>query len=168
MKKQSNQKKAFFKNVYFLALVPFLSIWAYLAMLAGGLVEEIYAGTIVILVVMTLVWGGAGFLFYRSRVTLFHSVWIANFIPIASTLIYFVLYLISVFTESESLINTAEIIGGLGTGIFGVFGILFHALAPFDYGLWEVLISLAMQICVFVVGYSIGGYTKKKMKKIKK
>ena len=165
---KKNQEKFIFKKAYFLALVPVLSIVLYLGMLAGGLLEEIYLWTVISLIAMSVIWVGAGFLFARSRVTLLQSIMIGNLLPIISTLVYFVLYVIGIFGESEPLMDLASIIGALGTGVFGVAGAAFYALTPFSMELLQVLVSLALEIIVFVIGYSIGGSIGKKKKTEKK
>ena len=164
------KQNSIWKNVYLLSLVPLLSIVLYLGMMVGGLVEELYLWAVVILIAMSGIWGFVGFLFARSRVTLFHSLWIGNLIPITTTVAYFALYIICKFTESASLLDTASLIGGLGTGVFGVVGVIFFTLAPFSLELLQILISFIFQILVFVVGYSIGASRTKKtsVKKIGK
>ena len=162
------KQKFIWKNVYLLALVPIVSVFLYLAMLAGGLLEEIYIWTVVALVLMSLVWGACGFLFSRSRVTAFQAILIGNIFPILTTTAYFLLYVISKFAESEALFDIASVIGGLGTGVFGTIGNIFYVLTPFSLELLQVFVSLAFEIIVFLVGYSIGGSIGKKKKSAKK
>ncbi|MBQ8497906.1 MAG: hypothetical protein IJ489_10710 [Clostridia bacterium] len=162
------KEKFCWKNVYLLALVPVVSVLLYLGMLMSGLLDTIGVLTVVFLVAMSIVWGACGFVFSRARVTLFHSVWIANLIPILTTAAYLILYVVYKFVESEALYNVTSIIGALGTGIFGVVGAVFYALAPFSLELLQVLISFIFQIIVFAVGYSIGASVGKKKKLAKK
>lgn len=162
------KEKFVWKNVYLLALVPIVSVLLYLGMLAGGLLEEIYVWTVVALVGMSAAWAACGFLFSRARVTLFHSVCIGNLLPILTTAVYLVLYVVCKFVESEALLNVASVIGALGTGVFGVVGAVFYALTPFSLELLQVFVSFIFQVIVFVVGYSIGASTVKKKNKIKK
>ncbi len=166
--KKNNKEKFVFKKVYLLSLIPILSVALYLAMMAGGLVEEVYLWTAIALIAMSVAWSACGFLFARSRVTLMQSVLIANFFPILTTAAYFVLYVIGVFGESELLMNVASVIGALGTGVFGVTGVIFYALAPFSIEFLQIFLSLAVELIVFVVGYSIGGSVGKKKKTEKK
>ena len=172
MKKKKEMKKSkekfVFKKAYMLALVPVLSVALYLGMLAGGLLEEIYAWTVISLIAMSVIWGACGFLFARSRVTLLQSIRIGNILPIITTVVYFVLYIVSVFGESTTLMDIASVIGALGTGVFGVAGAVFYALTPFSIELLQVFVSLALEIIVFVIGYSIGGSIGKKKKDEKK
>jgi hypothetical protein len=161
---KNNKQKFVFKQVYLLSLVPVLSVFLYLGMMAGGLVEGVYLWTVIALAAMSVAWAGCGYLFARSRITLFQSTLIANLFPILTTVAYFVLYVIGIFGESEVLMNIASIIGALGTGVFGVVGVIFFALAPFSNELLQILLSFIFNIIVFVVGYSIGGSVGKKKK----
>ena len=152
------------KNVYLLALIPLVSVGLYLGMLMSGLLDEISVLTIVFLIAMSIVWGAGGFVFSHARVTLFHSVWIANLFPILTTASYFILYIVCKFVESDVLFDVTSIIGALGMGIFGVVGAVFYALTPFSLELLQVFISFIFQIIVFAVGYSIGASVGKKKK----
>lgn len=162
------KKSSVWKNVYLLALVPLVSVGLYLGMLMSGLLDEIGVLTIVLLVAMSIVWGACGFAFSRARVTLFHSVWIANLFPILTTAAYFILYIVYKFVESEALFDITSIIGALGMGVFGVVGAVFYALTPFSLELLQVLVSFIFQIIVFAVGYSIGASIGKKKSSAKK
>lgn len=160
------KEKFTWKNVYLLALVPVVSVLLYLGMLMSGLLDEIGALTVGFLVLMSIVWGACGFVFSRSRVTLFQSVWIGNLLPILTTAAYFILYIVYKFSESEALYDITSIIGALGTGVFGVVGAVFYALTPFSLELLQVFISFIFQILVFIVGYSIGASVGKKKKSV--
>jgi hypothetical protein len=92
---------------------------------------------------------------------------IGNFLPILTTLAYLVLYIVAKFAESAVILDTASVIGALGTGVFGVVGAVFYALTPFSIELLQVFVSFIFEILVFVVGYSIGGSVYKKKKKAK-
>lgn len=162
------KEKFVFKKVYWLTLVPILSVGMYLGMLAGGLLEEIYLWTVIALIAMSVAWAACGFLFSRSRVTLLQSMLIGNLFPIITTIAYFLLYVVGVFGESQAFMDIASIIGALGTGVFGVAGAVFYALTPFSIEFLQVFISLAIEMIVFVVGYSIGGSVGKKKKAKKK
>lgn len=161
------KEKFVFKPVYFCAFVPIVSVLLYLGMLAGGLLEEIYLWTVLSLILMSIGWGACGFAFARSRVTMLQSILIGNFLPILTTLAYLVLYIVAKFAESAVILDTASVIGALGTGVFGVVGAVFYALTPFSIELLQVFVSFIFEILVFVVGYSIGGSVYKKKKKAK-
>ena len=178
MKTKEQKKNSFWKNVYLLSLVPLVSIVIYLGMLMGltdsilyipdnGFTVEAFL-SMLILLAMTFVWAFCGFLFSRSRVSIFPAVIIANAIPIVTTVVYFVLYIVYKFCESDTVLGIAEVIGGLGTGIFGILSEFIYLLVPFSMTLWQVFINFAFQIIVFVVGYSIGASMRKKYSLTKK
>lgn len=164
--KTENQRK--WSNIYYMALIPLLSIVLYLGMMVGGLIDDDVdiALSIVVLVLVSAAWGACGFLFSRSRTTMIVSICIGNAIPIVTTVIYIILYVVSTLNGSLSLANMGSVIGGLGTGLFGFAGTLFYALAPFELEFLQVFVSFAFQIIVFVVGFSIGiSRVNKKAKK---
>ena len=161
MKKDNNKnvksaKKQFFKPVYFLALLPILSIAVYLMIMSSSTTEEFNFGAAAIIsfVAFTLIWGFVGSLFAKTKNLLLPSAVIAHVIPIMTTLIYSVLYIVAQFQESAELEDLAVVIGGLGTGVFGVLGTLLYALIPLS--LFEVYINFIYSILVFIIGFAIG------------
>jgi hypothetical protein len=51
---KNNKQKFVFKQVYLLSLVPVLSVFLYLGMMAGGLVEGVYLWTVIALAAMSV------------------------------------------------------------------------------------------------------------------
>jgi hypothetical protein len=58
------------------------------------------------------------------------------------------------FKESTELEDLAVVIGGLGTGFFGILGTLLYAIIPLS--LFEVYINFVYSILVFIIGFAIG------------
>ena len=159
MKNNNNvklEKKKIFKPVYLLALLPILSIAVYLMIMGSSNTEEFNFGTAAIIsfVAFTLIWGFVGALFAKTRNLLLPSTAIAHILPIITTLIYSILYIVAQFKESAELEDLAIVIGGLGTGVFGVLGTLLYALIPLS--LFEVYINFIYSILVFIIGFAIG------------
>ncbi len=157
-------KKPIFKTVYLTALFPLVSTALYLALMGLSTTEDFSFGALAILgfLAVTAAWGFVGALFAKSRCLMLPSAIIAHIIPIITTLIYTVLRVISQIGESETLEGIADVIGGLGTGMFGLVGTFLYALIPMT--LFEVYINFIFSILVFVIGYAIGasGVGKKK------
>ena len=167
-KNSKAENKCKWSNIYYVALIPLLSIVLYLGMMVAGLIDDDVniALSIAVLVLASGAWGACGFLFSRSRATMFASICIGNAIPLMTTVIYVILYIVSTLNGSLSLADMGSVIGGLGTGLFGFAGTLFYALAPFELEFLQVFVSFAFQIIVFVVGFSIGiSRANKKAKK---
>ena len=146
MKRDNNKnvkssKKQIFKPVYLLALLPILSIAVYLMIMGSSNTEEFNFGAAAIIsfIAFTAVWGFVGALFARTRNLLLPSAVISHIIPILTTLAYSVIYIVAQFNESTELEDLAVVIGGLGTGVFGVLGTLLYALIPLS--LFEVYIN---------------------------
>ncbi len=148
--------KKILKPVYLTALFPLASTALYLALMGLSTTEDFGFGVLAIIgfLAVTVAWGFIGLLFAKSKVLLFPATLIANIIPIITTIVYAVLFCISQVTESDAMLETAEIIGGLGTGFFGILGTLLYALIPL--ALFEVFINFGFSILVFIIGYSIG------------
>lgn len=160
MKNTAEKKKS--RLVYLLALLPVLSIGLYLLLMAFGQAEDFAVLGILAFAAAVLIWGFAGALFAREGVGLGRSVVIANAVPLLCTVVYTVIYVVAKFSDSEALLNTAEIIGGLGTGVFGLFGTMLYVIVPLS--LFEVYVNLVFCVLVFAVGFAIGvsGRAKKK------
>ena len=161
MKKENNKnvkpaKKQIFKPVYFFALLPIVSIVVYLMIMSNSTTEEFNFGVAAItsFIVFTAIWGFVGALFAKTKNLLLPSAVIAHILPIITTLIYSVLYIVAQFQESAELEDLAVVIGGLGTGVFGVLGTLLYALIPLS--LFEVYINFIYSILVFIIGFAIG------------
>ncbi len=161
MKKENTKnmkpaKKIVFKPVYLSALFPLLSTVLYLALMAFSTTEEFGFSAIAIIgfIAVTAAWGYIGALFAKTKNLIFPSAVIAHIIPILTTLIYSVLYLVAQFNESAELEDIAVVIGGLGTGFFGILGTLLYAIIPLS--LFEVYINFIYSILVFVIGFAIG------------
>lgn len=148
--------------VYLLALLPVLSVGVYLLLMAFGQTEDFAILGILAFAAAVLIWGFAGALFAKAGVSFGKSALIANALPILSTVVYTVIYVIAKFSDSEALVNAAEIVGGLGTGVLGFFGTMLYVIIPL--ALFEVYVNLVFCVLVFAVGYAIGasGRTKKK------
>lgn len=146
------------KSVYFFALFPILSVGLYLLLMVLGQAEDFAVGGILAFIAVTAFWGFVGSLFARARLTLGKSLFIANAIPLLTTAVYTVLYVIARFSDSEPILNAAEVIGGLGTGIFGILGTMLYAIIPVasKISLFEVYINIVFMLVVFAVGFSIG------------
>ncbi len=156
MKKEQTIKQSILKPVYLTALFPLVSTALYLALMGLSTTEDFgftFFGVLGFLAV-TAAWGFVGSLFARTKNLMLPSVLIANAIPILTTIVYTVLYIIAQVMESESLEGIAELIGTLGTGLFGVLGTWLYALIPLY--LFEPYINFVFSILVFIVGYSIG------------
>jgi len=160
MKNTAEKKKTWL--VYLLALLPILSVGIYLLLMAFGQAEDFAVLGILALLAAVLIWGFSGALFAKKGIALGKSVLIANALPILCTVVYTVIYVIAKFSESDALLNAAEIIGGLGTGVFGLFGTMLYVIVPLS--LFEVYVNLVFCILVFAVGFAIGasGRAKKK------
>lgn len=138
--------------VYLLALLPVLSVGVYLLLMAFGQTEDFAILGILAFAAAVLIWGFAGALF-------------ANALPILSTVVYTVIYVIAKFSDSEALVNAAEIIGGLGTGVLGFFGTMLYVIIPL--ALFEVYVNLVFCVLVFSVGYAIGASGRAKKKQLR-
>lgn len=163
MKNTAEKKKS--GLVYLLALLPVLSVGVYLLLMAFGQTEDFAVLGILTFVVAVLIWGFAGALFAKEGVSFGKSVLVANALPILCTVVYTVIYVIAKFSDSEALLNVAEIIGGLGTGVFGFFGTMLYVIVPLE--LFEVYVNLVFCILVFAVGFVIGSSKRAKKKPLK-
>lgn len=167
------KNKFTFKKVYLLSLVPLLSIGLYLVSMIFcsdailyfaeyGFTPEIYLA-LAILIAAIAIWAYCGFLFRRSETKIGISTLIFNAIPILTTTIFFVLYIIYKFNASESLYTVAQLIGCLGTGAFGIFSEVSYMLFSASI-VMQVFISFAACILIFMMGYAIGGPVEGKKK----
>ena len=167
------KNKFTFKAVYLLSLVPLLSIALYLVSMVFcsdailyfteyGFTDEVYLA-LGILLGVTALWAFCGFCFSRSGVKIGISVLIANAIPILTTAIFFVLYIVYKFDGSEDMFAIAELIGCLGTGAFGIISEVVYMLFSVSV-MMQVFISFAACILVFMLGYAIGGPIDRKVK----
>ncbi len=144
------------KLVYLFALFPLVSTLLYLAVMATSTTEDFSFTAVAVIgfLAVTAAWGFIGALFARTRHLLLPSTLIAHVLPILTTVAYTVLFLIAQFNESSELEDIAILIGGLGTGFFGVLGTFLYALIPLS--LFEVYINFMFSILVFIIGYAIG------------
>lgn len=161
------------KTVYFSALFPAISIVLYLGTMVLGLADGFNFIALLIFLAATVGWGATGAWFARTRNTFIKSSLIANALPILCTIVYTILYLIARINEMEpeinltgeeiiTLLDVAEIIGGLGTGLFGLLSTWLYNFV--DLGYFEVLANLLFSLVVFAVGFAIGSSTKSKQK----
>ena len=161
MKKDNttSTKKQIFKPVYLCALFPILSTALYLLVMGTSTTEDFGFGALAIIgfIAVTAAWGYIGALFARTRNLLLPSAIIAHILPTITTVIYTVLYLIAQVNESTELEDLAVLIGGLGTGFFGILGTLLYAIIPLS--LFEVYINFVYSILVFIIGFAIGAST---------
>ena len=161
MKKDNttSTKKQIFKPVYLCALFPILSTALYLLVMGTSTTEDFGCGALAIIgfIAVTAAWGYIGALFARTRNLLLPSAIIAHILPTITTVIYTVLYLIAQVNESTELEDLAVLIGGLGTGFFGILGTLLYAIIPLS--LFEVYINFVYSILVFIIGFAIGAST---------
>jgi hypothetical protein len=155
-KNVKSSKKQIFKPVYLTALFPLLSTALYLALMGLSTTEEFGFSALAIIgfIAVTAAWGYIGALFAKTRNLLFPATIIAHILPIITTVIYTVLYLVAQFKESTELEDLAVVIGGLGTGFFGILGTLLYAIIPLS--LFEVYINFVYSILVFIIGFAIG------------
>ncbi len=162
-----------FKAVYLLSLVPLLSIALYLISMVFcseailyfaeyGFTTPVYIA-LGILLGMTALWAYCGLRFSRSGVKIGISVLIANAIPILTTAVFFVLYIVYKSNGSEDLFAIAQLIGCLGTGAFGIVSEIVYMIFSVSV-LLQVFIGFAVCILVFMLGYAIGGPVDRKVK----
>ena len=167
------KNKFTFKAVYLLSLVPLLSIALYLVSMVFcseailyfveyGFTTPVYVA-LGILLGVTALWAFCGFLFSRSGVKIGVSVLVANAIPILTTAIFFVLYIVYKSNGSEDLFAIAELVGCLGTGAFGIISEIVYMIFSISV-IMQVFISFAACILVFMLGYAIGGPIDRKVK----
>lgn len=153
------------KLIYWLALLPVLSTGLYLLLMSVGQTENFAVFGILVFLVSIVIWGICGALFARSGITFMKAALIGNAFPLFCSVVYTVLYVIATFMESDAVLNAAEIIGGLGMGMFGIFGTLLYMVIPLS--LFEVYINLVFCLVVFGVGYAIGASGRAKKKPLK-
>lgn len=163
MKNTAEKKKS--RLVYLLALLPILSVGVYLLLMAFGQAEDFAVLGILTFAAAVLIWGFAGVLFAKAGISFGKSALIANALPILCTVVYTVIYVIAKFSDSEALLNAAEIIGGLGTGVFGLFGTMLYVIIPL--ALFEVYVNLVFCILVFAVGFAIGASRRARKKPLR-
>ncbi|MBQ2988643.1 MAG: hypothetical protein IKM00_10700 [Clostridia bacterium] len=167
------KNKFTFKKVYLLSLVPLLSTALYLVSMIFcsdailyfaeyGFTPAVYLALAILIGVIVL-WAYCGVLFSRSNTKIGVSVLIANAIPILTTLIFMVLYIIYKYSGSEALFTVAELIGCLGTGAFGILSEVAYMLFSVST-LMQIFISFVACILVFMMGYAIGGPVEGKKK----
>lgn len=151
--------------MYLSALIPIASIALYLVMMILGLADAFNLIALVVFLAATVGWGAVGAWFAKTKNTFTKSVLIANAIPLLCAMVYVILYIIAQMTVIEeevnltgeviiTLLDVAEIIGGLGTGLFGLLSTWLYAFG--DLGFFEVLINLVYSILAFAVGYALG------------
>ena len=166
-----NQKT--FKPIYLSALIPLASIVLYLIMMVLGLADAFNFIALIVFLAATVGWGAVGAWFAKTKNTFTRSALIAYALPLLCTAVYVILYLIAKVTVVEeevnltgeviiTLLDVAEIIGGLGTGLFSLLSTWLYSFA--DLGFFEVLINLVYSIVAFAVGFAIGSSVKPKKK----
>ncbi|MBQ3489893.1 MAG: hypothetical protein IJA86_04820 [Clostridia bacterium] len=171
--KNETKNKFTFKKVYLLSLVPILFVLLYLVHLIFfsealwyfveyGFTSEIYMA-LGLFLAMAVLWTFCGFWFARSKVAFGPAVLIANAIPILSTAVFLVLYIIYKSNGSEELLSFAELIGGLGIGTFGIISELIFSIFEISI-LFQIFIGFAVCVVLFMLGYAIGGPITRKKK----
>ena len=167
------KNKFTFKKVYLLSLVPLISTALYLVSMAFcsdailyfpeyGFTPAVYLA-LAILLAATALWAYCGFLFSRSKTKIGISVLMANIIPILTTLVFFILYIVYKSNASESLFAVAQLIGCLGTGAFGILSEIAYMIFRVSV-VMQIFISFAACILIFMMGYAIGGPIEGKKK----
>ena len=167
------KNKSAFKKVYLLSLIPLFSIALYLISIVFcsdailyfveyGFTAEVYLALGIFLSVAAL-WVYCGFRFSKEKVAFGPSVLIANALPILTTGIFVVLYVIYKINGSEDLFAIAELIGGLGVGTFGILGEIIFMIFSTSV-LFQISISFAVYVILFMFGYAIGGPIARKEK----
>ena len=96
--------------------------------------------------------------------TLWLPVLIGNAIPILTTAIFFILYIVYKANGSEDLLSVAGLIGGLGVGSFGILGEVVFMIFADTSTLLQIFISFAACVIVFMLGYAVGGPVARKDK----
>ncbi len=168
------KNKFTFKKVYLLSFVPLLSTLLYLVSIVFcsdailyfveyGFTAEIYLA-LGIFFFMAALWGYCGFRFSRSKTPIGLSILIGNAIPILTTGIFFILYILNKLIGSEALLDIAGLIGGLGTGAFGILGEIIFMIFSQTSTLLQIFISFAACVIVFMLGYAVGGPIARKEK----
>ncbi len=169
-------KKKGFRPIYLACLFPLLSTALYLLVMGTSTTEEflLQPFAIIAFLAATAGWGYLAYLFAKKQVLLFPATLVSHIIPILTTIAYTIVYVIAQIQDTEALENTgvetvsdilegiAILIGGLGTGIFGVVGEVLWKIIPLS--LFEVYINFGFMVIVFIVGYSIGGSGRSKKK----
>ena len=164
-----------FKKVYLLSLIPVLSIALYLVSIVFcsdailyfadyGFQPEVYLA-LGIFFGMAVLWAYCGFRFSRAKVSIVTSVLVGNAIPILTTGIFLVLYVVYKANASEDILAIAELIGGLGTGTFGILGEIIFMIFSKTSTLLQVAIAFSACMISFLLGYVIGGPVARKDKK---
>ena len=167
------KNKFIFKKAYLLSLVPLVSIGLYLVSMIFcsdailyfaeyGFTPAIYLA-LGILIANTALWAYCGFLFQRSKTNIGISVLIFNAIPILTTAVFLILYIVYKIGASEALYEWAQLIGCLGTGAFGIISEVSYMLFATSVFM-QIFISFAACILVFMMGYAIGGPIEGKKK----
>ena len=154
------QKKSTFHPVEFLALVPIVSIGLLILLMRGGFAEGITLVGTLALVVCAVLWGVVGAIFSRAHMTFWRATLEANLIPLLSALAYTVLRVIAMFSDSQALVDSAELVGGLGMGVLTLFSSLLFSIIPLE--LYEVYLNLVFCLIVFGAGFAIGSARREK------
>lgn len=148
--------KLFKKLVYLFALFPIVSTALYLCVMGLSTSEDFSFSALAIIgfLLVTAAWGYIGSLFAKSGNLLIPSCLVAHILPTITTVVYTVLFLVAQVNESAELEELAIVIGGLGTGFFGVIGTVLYAVIPMT--LFEVYINYGFSVLVFIIGYAAG------------
>lgn len=157
------------KWAYLFSAFPIVSIGMYLLLMMFGQTEDFALGGILAFVIVTVIWGFAGSSFARAKMTIGKAILFANIVPLLSTFVYTILYVVARFSESEAILSIAEVIGGLGTGVLGVIGTMLYALIPVasQLSLFEVYINIVYSLIVFVIGFAVGTPNGKRKRSVK-
>ena len=162
--------KNLFKPVYLLVLLPLLSAGIYLFLMSLGYAEGFNVIGFLVFMAAAASWVYVGVLFSGARLTFVRATVIANGIPLCIIAVYTVLLVIAKFGDMEALLNATMIIGGLGMGVFGLFGAMLAEIIPIEgFYLFEPFIDMVFYLSVFAVGFAIGtSRNAKREKKIRK
>lgn len=162
--------KNLLRPVYLLALLPILSTAVYLFLMSLGYAEDFNIIGFLVFLAASAGWLYVGMLFSGARLTFVRSMLIANGFPLLIIAVYAVLLVIAKFGDMEALLNATMIIGGLGMGIFGLFGAMLAEIIPVaGFYLFEPFIDMVFYLSVFAIGFAIGtSRNAKREKKVRK
>lgn len=150
------------KTVYLFALLPLLGVGILLLLMSLGFAEPFQPVGLAMFVLYSLLWGFVGSLFARNGVTMGRAILISHILPFFTGAVYTVLAVIATLTENAALLNSGEVIGILGSGVFSIFGTILYAIIPLE--LFEVYVDLIFSVLVFSAGFALAPFGRAKRK----
>jgi hypothetical protein len=183
-KKSSNTKVSITKQnktpvwVWFLAVVPFISVAMFFAV-AAGLIPSVsldifyvneagetawHTSSVLVLLLTMLVWAGCGFVYGYFRARMPVAVFTFHALPLLCTLVYTVCVLVLFFggdfnlgVEVLGAPLTAEnlaLLSAMGMGLFSYIDSFIYAVIYLgNIGLY---LDLVFMVLTFIVGFAIG------------